>query len=194
MSLLSEFLVTGFANNRSSHRTDLLHSAVLEEYLVQHPGHSNLDWSYEQKIEDAYGGTFKVDIVGRNSSGDNIVGICAKAINSNFAQNIKNYANTTVGESVRILMGPAAETLEKVVFFTVHPMFAPYFKSNGTKSRVEDVMRSKSRCDIGPAIHALHGDIVELMCYTYNIAEVSEYTTKADFQSGITVLNLERND
>ena len=129
--LLSEFLTTSFQNVRSSKRTDELHKVLLDEVLNNNLDWAEYDWKFEYKLKkDAFGGTFKIDIAGFKN-GELKVAILAKAINSNVNKNIKNYANTTIGEAARIYYAPCVE-LEKVLFVSVLPRIAPRFNISGS--------------------------------------------------------------
>ena len=73
MPFLTEFLTTSFQNVRSSKRTDELHKALLNEILNQNPDLAEYDWKFEYQLkEDAFGGTFDIDIVGFDADGDSI--------------------------------------------------------------------------------------------------------------------------
>ena len=104
---LVEFLQTSVQNVRSSKRTDDLHDVLLNEILAKNPQWKQLDWQFEYKLPlDAFGGTFDIDIAGFDPNGKLKVCILAKAMNSNVNKNIKNYANTTIGESARLAFAP----------------------------------------------------------------------------------------
>ena len=191
---LSEYLPLSFSNNRSSKRTDMLNEALIEEFVTLYPQYSNLTWRQEVAIPDAYGATFKVDTVGYK--GDTpVVVLLNKNINSNFAQNAKNYANTTIAESLRLLLGPMGDTLEKVYFLNVYPRFAPYFKSSGEVSKVENINKVLQRTDIMGVIDKLNNTLcnnkVEVVSFQFDIEEVNTYTHKSQYQNGVTITNLE---
>ena len=185
------YLETSFANNRSSKRTDVLNSVLLDKFLTENPQWSHLNYQFEVALPDAYGATFKVDCVGFDDDNNPIVVLLNKNANSNFAQNLKNYANTTVGEAARILLGECGKTLSQVYFITVHPNFSPFFKSGGAVGRIEDVNRAKKRTNIIPVIRALYPNKVTLVTVTFDINEIREFTHKDQFCEGVTVSNLE---
>lgn len=186
---LEDYLPTSFANNRSSKRTDDLNLALLNEFLNDNPEYAELDWQFEYKLPDAYGATFKVDAVGLDGDKPRVV-LLNKNANSNFAQNMKNYANTSVGEAARVLLGPIGEDVVKVFFITVHPNFSPFFKSDGSVGRIEDVWRAKKRTNVEDVLKKLYGDKVSTITYSFDIDEINEFTNKSQFQSGITISNL----
>ena len=97
--ILENFLTTSFQNVRSSKRTDELHKVLLDEVLNANPLWADYDWKFEYQLPvDGFGGTFDIDIAAFDSEGHLTVAILAKAINSNVNKNIKNYANTSIGE------------------------------------------------------------------------------------------------
>ena len=116
--MIFNFLETSFQNVRSSKRTDQLHDALLTQFLETYPELKSLHWRQEYKLQqDAFGGTFDIDIVGLDDNGYIKYAILAKAINSNVNKNIKNYANTTIGEASRLFYAPIVnETIEKILF------------------------------------------------------------------------------
>ena len=82
--ILEDFLTTSFQNVRSSKRTEVLHQALLDEILNANTHLAEYDWKFEYKLpEDAFGGTFDIDIAGFDKDGELRVAILAKAINSN---------------------------------------------------------------------------------------------------------------
>ena len=89
--MIFNFLETSFQNVRSSKRTDQLHDALLTQFLETYPELASLHWRQEYKLQqDAFGGTFDIDIVGLDDKGYIKYAILAKAINSNVNKNIKN--------------------------------------------------------------------------------------------------------
>ena len=112
---LVEFLQTSFQNVRSSKRTDDLHEVLLSEILSKNSQWKDLNWKFEYKLPlDDFGGTFDIDIAGFNDNNELKVCILAKAMNSNVNKNIKNYANTTIGEAARLAYAPNIN-LEKIL-------------------------------------------------------------------------------
>ena len=195
MSLV-DFLETSFQNVRSSKRTDDLHEVLLREVLIQNPqwsctgGLKGLDWKFEYKLPvDAFGGTFDIDIAGFDVDGNLKVCILAKAMNSNVNKNIKNYANTTIGEAARLAFAPDIE-LEKILFVSVLPRVAPRFKKDGTVGGFDDVISAKNRTKIDGVLQQQYGDLVELKDVFFDIADVRNKKTKDEF-TDIIVENLD---
>ena len=195
MSLV-DFLETSFQNVRSSKRTDDLHEVLLREVLIQNPqwsctgGLKGLDWKFEYKLPvDAFGGTFDIDIAGFDVDGNLKVCILAKAMNSNVNKNIKNYANTTIGEAARLAFAPDIE-LEKIMFVSVLPRVAPRFKKDGRVEGFDDVISAKNRTKIDGVLRQQYGDLVELKDIFFDIADVRNKKTKDEF-TDIIVENLD---
>ncbi len=194
MSLV-DFLETSFQNVRSSKRTDDLHEVLLREVLIQNPqwsctgGLKGLDWKFEYKLPvDAFGGTFDIDIAGFDVDGNLKVCILAKAMNSNVNKNIKNYANTTIGEAARLAFAPDIE-LEKILFVSVLPRVAPRFKKDGRVEGFDDVISAKNRTKIDGVLRQQYGDLVELKDILFDIGDVRNKKTKDEFNA-IIVENL----
>ena len=195
MSLV-DFLETSFQNVRSSKRTDDLHEVLLREVLIQNPqwsctgGLKVLDWKFEYKLPvDAFGGTFDIDIAGFDVDGNLKVCILAKAMNSNVNKNIKNYANTTIGEAARLAFAPNIN-LEKILFVSVLPRVAPRFKKDGTVGGFDDVISAKNRTKIDGVLQQQYGDLVQLKDVFFDIADVRNKKTKDEF-TDIIVENLD---
>lgn len=189
MSTIETFIETSFQNVRSSKRTDELHKALLDEALNANPAWAEYDWQYEYKLPvDGFGGTFDIDIAGFEN-GVLKVAILAKAINSNVNKNIKNYANTTIGEAARICYAPGVE-LEKVMFISVLPRVAPRFNNKGEVVGFDDVLGAKSRTKVGEVLDRQYGDLVESVDLFFDIADVHSKSTKDDF-CAIIVENLD---
>ena len=186
---LVEFLQTSFQNVRSSKRTDDLHDVLLNEILVKNPQWQGMDWKFEYKLPlDAFGGTFDIDIAGFDLDGKLKVCILAKAMNSNVNKNIKNYANTTIGEAARLAYAPNVE-LEKILFVSVLPRVAPRFKKDGTVSGFDDVISAKNRTKIDGVLKKQYGELVGLLDVFFDINNVKNKNTKDDFNS-IMIENL----
>ena len=193
--LLVDFLQTSFQNVRSSKRTDDLHEVLLREVLIQNPqwsctgGLKGLDWKFEYKLPvDAFGGTFDIDIAGFDVDGNLKVCILAKAMNSNVNKNIKNYANTTIGEAARLAFAPDIE-LEKIMFVSVLPRVAPRFKKDGRVEGFDDVISAKNRTKIDGVLRQQYGDLVELKDIFFDIGDLRSKKTKDEFND-IIVENL----
>ena len=178
---LVEFLQTSFQNVRSSKRTDDLHEVLLSEILSRNPQWNNLDWKFEYKLPlDAFGGTFDIDIAGFNDNNELKVCILAKAMNSNVNKNIKNYANTTIGEAARLAYAPNIN-LEKILFVSVLPRVAPRFKKDGTVGGFDDVISAKNRTKIDGVLRQQYGDLVELKDIFFDINDLRNKKTKDEF-------------
>ena len=187
---LVEFLQTSFQNVRSSKRTDDLHEVLLSEILSQNPQWRDLDWRFEYKLQrDAFGGTFDIDIAGFDVDGNLKVCILAKAMNSNVNKNIKNYANTTIGESARLAFIPNNK-LEKILFVSVLPRVAPRFKKDGRIEGFDDVISAKNRTKIDGVLKQQYSNLVQVIDLFFDIADVRNKKTKDEF-ADIIVENLD---
>jgi hypothetical protein len=186
-TVIEAFLQISFQNVRSSKRTDFLHSLVVEEVVNLNPHLSGYTWTHEVRVnKDGFGGTFDVDIVG--VCGDKKVAILAKALNSNINKNIKNYANTTVGEASR-LMFAESDHFDEVFFYSIHPRKAPMFKSNGDVSGYDDVVSAKKRTNIRNVLQQQYDGRVKVIDLWYDIEDIDSMSTKSDFLD-ISVSNL----
>ncbi len=186
---LAEFLTTSFQNVRSSKRTDDLHDVLLSEILASNPQWQGMEWRFEYKLPlDAFGGTFDIDIAGFDLDGNLKVCILAKAMNSNVNKNIKNYANTTIGEAARLAYAPNVE-LEKILFVSVLPRVAPRFKKDGTVGGFDDVISAKNRTKIDGVLKKQYGELVGLLDVFFDINNVKNKNTKDDFNT-IMIENL----
>lgn len=186
---LQSFLQTSFQNVRSSKRTDKLNEIILDEILNSNPQWAEYDWKFEYRLsEDGLGGTFDIDIAGF-VDGELKVAILNKALNSNINKNIKNYANTSIGESARLMYAPNVN-LENIMFVTVLPRNAPVFLTNGKVKNVEDVLKAKKRTQIGKVLHDQYNGVVKVIDLYYDIKDINSKQTKDDF-SDIIVENLD---
>ena len=184
-----EFLTTSFQNVRSSKRIDELHKVLLDEVLNANPEWAEYDWEFEYQLPvDGFGGTFDVDIAGF-SKGELKVAILAKAINSNVNKNIKNYANTTIGEAARIMFAPNIE-MEKVLFVSVLPRVAPRFNKAGDVKGFDDVIGAKNRTKVNHVLNAQYQGKVESLDIFFDISDVRSFTHSDQFQE-IAVENLD---
>ena len=184
-----EFLTTSFQNVRSSKRTEFLHKVLLDEVLNANPEWAEYDWEFEYQLPvDGFGGTFDVDIAGF-SKGELKVAILAKAINSNVNKNIKNYANTTIGEAARIMFAPNIE-MEKVLFVSVLPRVAPRFNKAGDVKGFDDVIGAKNRTKVNHVLNAQYQGKVESLDIFFDISDVRSFTHSDQFQE-IAVENLD---
>ena len=172
---IQNFLTTSFQNVRSSRRTDDLHQALLEELTQTYPEFQQLMWKFEYNLdEDAFGGTFDIDLAGFDiSSGELKVAVLAKAINSNVNKNIKNYANTTIGEAARLVYAPNVE-LDKVLFVSILPRVAPRFDKLRQIVGYDDVVGAKERTNISNVLRAQYDDQVQSVDLFYDIEGVRD--------------------
>ena len=188
--ILESFLTTSFQNVRSSKRTDELHSVLLDEVLNANPDLAEYTWKFEYKLqEDAFGGTFDIDIAGFNDDGDLVVAILAKAINSNVNKNIKNYANTTIGEAARLYYAPKCNTIDKILFVSILPRIAPRFNTAGEVTGFDDVISAKNRTKLDDVLQRQYHGTVDTIDLYFDIDNVKQQTSKADYQE-IGVSNL----
>ena len=172
---METFLETSFQNVRSSKRTDEFHNALLDEVLNANPTWAEYDWQFEYQLPvDGFGGTFDIDIAGF-VNGELKVAILGKAINSNVNKNIKNYANTSIGEAARIMFAPNVE-MEKVLFVTVLPRIAPRFNNKKQVVGFDDVISAKNRTKINEILDAQYGGIVEAIDLFFDIEDVKNLT------------------
>lgn len=179
---LTEFLTTSFQNVRSSKRTDELHKALLNEILNKNPDLAEYTWEFEYQLkEDAFGGTFDIDIVGLDADGDIRVAILAKAINSNVNKNIKNYANTTIGEAARLYYAPSLQHIQKVLFVSVLPRLAPRFNTAGNVVGFDDVISAKNRTKIDDVLQRQYNGIVETVDLYFDIEDVTKRVNKEGY-------------
>ena len=186
---METFLETSFQNVRSDKRTNILHQVLLDEVLNANPTWAEYDWKFEYKLPvDGFGGTFDLDIAGF-VDGVLKVAILAKAMNSNIAKNIKNYANTTIGEAARLMYAPDVD-LEKVLFVSILPRLAPRFKKSGKVEGFDNVLSSKSRTNVAPVLTKQYGNKVQAVDLMFDIGDVTQKKTKDDF-SAIIVENLD---
>jgi len=183
---METFLETSFQNVRSSKRTDEFHTALLDEVLNSNPEWAEYDWQFEYRLPvDGFGGTFDIDIAGF-SKGELKVAILGKALNSNISKNIKNYANTSVGEAARIMFAPNIE-MEKVLFISVLPRVAPRFNTKKEVVGFDDVLAAKNRTKINDILTAQYDGKVEAIDLYFDIEGVKTLT---EFDT-ITINNLD---
>ena len=183
---METFLETSFQNVRSSKRTDEFHKVLLNEVLNANPAWAEYDWQYEYQLPvDGFGGTFDIDIAGF-VNGELKVAILGKALNSNINKNIKNYANTTVGEAARLMFAPGI-LLEKVLFVSVLPRVAPRFNKSGEVQGYDDVVSAKERTKINHVLKVHYGCTVEAIDLYFDIDNVK---TLVEFDT-ISVTNLD---
>ena len=184
-NMIFNFLETSFQNVRSSKRTDQLHDALLTQFLETYPELKSLHWRQEYKLQkDAFGGTFDIDIVGLDDNGYIKYAILAKAINSNVNKNIKNYANTTIGEASRLFYAPIVkEKIENILFFSLVPRTAPRFNKKGEVVGFDDVKSAKDRTNIKPVLKRQYGNKVQSIDLFYTIDNVRKGLTSEDYNT-----------
>jgi hypothetical protein len=177
---METFLQTSFENVRSDKRTNIFHAILLDEVLNVNPIWANYDWKFEYKLPvDGFGGTFDLDIAGF-VDGVLKVAILGKAMNSNIAKNIKNYANTTIGEAARLIYAPYID-LEKVLFISICPRLAPRFKKTGVVEGFDNVFSYKSRTNVVPVLTKQYDNKVQVIDLMFDIRDVTQKKTKDDF-------------
>jgi hypothetical protein len=183
---METFLETSFQNVRSPKRTKVFHKDLLNEVLNANPEWAEYDWQYEYKLPvDGFGGTFDIDIAGF-VNGQLKVAVLGKALNSNINKNIKNYANTSVGEAARLMFAPDLN-LEKVLFVSVLPRIAPRFNKAREVLGYDDVLSAKERTKIDHVLQAQYNGIVKAIDLYYDITDVKSLK---DFDS-IGISNLD---
>lgn len=182
MSLLSTFLKTTYVNIRSAERTDALHSAILEELKLKYPKYNEYNFEFEVRVPDSYGGKFKVDILGTNKiTGKKVVILC-KCNNSNIGKNIYNSANTTIGESARLMY--SGDEYEKILFISVFPSVAPLFKKCGTIRSFDNIETNyKNRINTSKILSEIWGGSVEEINIFYDIKNIRNKKSKKDFSN-----------
>lgn len=180
--ILEEFLTTSFQNVRSSKRTDELHKVLLDEVLNANPDLAEYTWQFEYQLqEDAFGGTFDIDIAGFDADGDIRVAILAKAINSNVNKNIKNYANTTIGEAARLYYAPGCNSIDKILFVSLLPRVAPRFNTAGEVAGFDDVIGAKNRTKIDDVLQRQYHGAVDTIDLYFDIDNVKQFSNKSEF-------------
>tara|TARA_R100001443_G_scaffold94100_1_gene100722 strand:+ start:727 stop:1311 length:585 start_codon:yes stop_codon:yes gene_type:complete len=188
--LLTEFLTTSFQNVQSPKRTEVLHKVLLDEILNSKHEWAEYDWDYEVVIEDGFGGTFKVDIIAYDSNGDIKIIILDKAYQSSVTKNMKNFSNTTIGESARVYFSPLCKNIEKILFVSVMPRVAPIFTNKDVVKGFDNVVAAKGRSNIDPILQQQYGGVVEIIDLFYDIEDVRMKSNRSDFDV-IEVTNLD---
>lgn len=179
MSAITKFLETTFQHVRSSHRTDDLHHAILEDLQKKYPEYKKYDWSHEWKLKkDGLKGSFKIDIIGK-LNGEIKVTICCKCINSSVGKNIKNYANTVLGEAHRII--DSNLSVDRVLFINIYPRFAPRFKKDGRVGGFDNTVSYKNRTDPDDVFEKYWPGIAEEINIYYDIDNVKSKKHQSEF-------------
>ena len=181
---LREFLRTTFANNRSSERTDRLHEALLDYLCKTNSKYLKYDFEYEYLMrDDGYGGNFKIDIAGFDKDGNLAVAVLAKCINQNMCQNLKNYANTSIGEACRILdsTNPIVKGIKEILFVDIFPSEIPYFTREGKVNGYEKILRTRQATNITKPLKRISNGIAKKLNITYDISRLTEKTHRKEF-------------
>ena len=179
--------------NRSPKRTDDLHEVLKREIIEKNPQWKDLKWKFEYKLPvDAFEGTFDIDIAGFDVDGNLKVCILAKGCQSSINKNIKNYANTTIGESARLYKIPNNK-IEKILFVSVLPRVAPRFKKDGTVGGFDDVISAKNRTKIDGVLEELFDNTAKVIDLYFDIVDLRNKKTKDEF-ADIIVENLDSLD
>jgi hypothetical protein len=177
--MLSEFLTTTFVDVRSARRTDELHDAILSELLDKYPRYKKYKWEFEYNLKgDAFGGAFKVDILGFKNGLPKVAILC-KCNNSNIGKNIYNFTNTTIGESARLMY--SEYKFEKILFVSVYPRKAPLFKKDGSIRSFDTPYTYKERVNSSRILHEQYGNIVEEVNIFYDIENLESKKSREDF-------------
>lgn len=180
MSAIKKFLEKTFTNVRSSHRTDKLHTAILNDLTDKYPTFEKYDWRFEYCFEnDGWEGTFDVDIVGFEKDEPKVVILC-KCLNSNVGKNVKNYGCNIVGDASRIMYADGVK-LKKVLFINIIPRFAPVFDNADCVKRLDDTVKYKSRTRIQKVLQKQYKGKVEEVNVYYDIEDIESKKNKCDF-------------
>lgn len=178
-SSLTQFVSTTFQNVRSSKRADKLHAAVLEYLYYVNPSLARFDVIFEHTVDDAFGGTFTIDIALMENKKLRYAVLC-KAVNSNINKNIKNLANTTIGEAARLCHAPVPP--DKVMFVTVLPEVAPVFRKDGSVRTFDDVVKAKTITNINKVLTQQYGTRITTLDLWYKIPEIKSRTTQTAYE------------
>ena len=180
MNILKTFLETTFVDVKSTKRTDKLHTAVLSEFLRKYPKYKKYNWKFEYNLRgDAYGGTFKIDIIGLDNEGIPKIAILCKCNNSNIGKNIYNFSNTTIGEAARLMY--SEYEFEKILFVSVFPKKAPLFKEDGSIRSFDSPYSYKERVTASRILFEQYGDKVEEINIFYDIENLESKKSREDF-------------
>lgn len=175
-----EFLKHSFANVRSSHRTHKMHHAIIRQLIHSYPEYEKYDWVHEWRLpKDGFGGTFDIDVVGFKDSVPKVF-ILAKSINSSYAKNSKNYANTSIGEMHRIMDSDIINP-EQVFFINIYPRILPTFNNQGIVTGYDNVAKSKEKTNIKPIMESYYPNKVFEINIYYDIKNIYDYKTSAEF-------------
>lgn len=180
MNKIKTFLKTTFIDVRSAKRTDALHNAILSELLKKYPKYKKYNWKFEYNLRgDAYGGTFKIDIIGLDNEGIPKIVILCKCSNSNIGKNIYNLANTTLGEAARLMY--SEYEFEKILFVSVFPNKAPLFRKGGKCWSFDSPLAYKERINCSKILFEQYDDKVEEINIFYDIENLESKKSKKDF-------------
>ena len=188
--ILEEFLITSFQDVKGKDRVNRLHAVLLDELLNTNPRFAEYNWMFEQRLKnDAFGGTFDLDMVGYDSEGNIKVVILDKAYQSSVNKNIKNYANTTIGEAARLYYAPECNSIEKIIFVSVLPRLAPRFNTAGNVTGFDDVLSAKSRTKIDDVLQRQYHGAVDSIDLFFDIDDVTKGIVKDNYKE-ISISNL----
>jgi hypothetical protein len=170
--------------NRSSIRTDKLHSGILSIIRRSIP---DFDKKYnvfpEKSIRCAYGKKFRIDILITDKEGNIILCILLKAFISSVQKNRANNANTTRGEIFRI-KGLAGRKNIKVWFINLISTAIPNYRN-------DDVLRNMEK------VETAYIDLSKLKrekniyhsTITYDLENI-DYSTKTTFKNTLNINNI----
>jgi hypothetical protein len=96
-------------------------------------------------------------------------------------KNIKNYANTTIGESARLYYSPECTEIENILFINVMPRIAPMFTKAGKVKGFDDVMRAKNRTKIDDVLQTQYQGVVKSIDLYYDIEDVKNKSTQSEY-------------
>jgi hypothetical protein len=156
---------------------------LLDELLNTNPRLAKYNWLFEQKHKDAFNGTFDLDMVGYDDEGNIKVVILDKAYQSSVNKNMKNYANTTIGESARLYYSPECTQIESILFVSVMPRVAPMFTKAGKVKGFDDVVKSKNRTKIDDVLQTQYQGVVKSIDLYYDIEDVKQKLNKTDYDN-----------
>lgn len=189
--LIYEQLKAGLikSGNRSKRRTDRLHESIVSIIQETIPDfNDNYKVDYEEPIDCAYGNKFNIDIHITDKRTNQLhTCILVKAMISSVQKNRANYANTTIGESVRVKKVEGRDGVN-VWFVTLIPNMIPSYKSDGSLVRME----SKETAYINPA-PLLSDDSIFCSTITYDVNSV-DYSSKDNYLETLELASIDNVD
>tara|TARA_Y100001973_G_C5186222_1_gene328034 strand:- start:1552 stop:2142 length:591 start_codon:yes stop_codon:yes gene_type:complete len=186
--ILNETICNTFNHHaRSNKRTNILHDLPLTILKDKYP---NLSWEVENRVPDAYGKTFTLDIAGIDKNNRVEYACLVKMVNNNFAQNANNYGNTSIAEWDRLAFSP--DPPKTILFLNFYPEESPYFDQTGALKRWDVVANTKA--DVKNILNQKAAwknirTIEHTVWFYYNKLNVSN---KLDLGSAVSVLNEEK--